>query len=66
MYDFLALGEVTMTDQSRKDSDLVTFVKTLPRVKNLKVYAPGEFEKAPPEQMSSAERRMLIRILNTK
>jgi len=55
-----------MTDQSRKDSDLVAFVKTLPSVKNLKVYAPGEFEKAPPEQMSPAERRMLIRVLNSK
>ncbi|WP_431689074.1 hypothetical protein [Hahella sp. NBU794] len=55
-----------MTDRSRKDSDLVAFVKTLPSVKNLKVYAPGEFEKAPPEQMSPAERRMLIRVLNSK
>lgn len=54
-----------MNDRNRDDSDLVNFVKSLPSVKNLKVYAPGEAEKLPPEQLSPAVRRLLIRERNT-
>lgn len=54
-----------MNDRNHDDSDLVNFVKSLPSVKNLKVYAPGEAEKLPPEQLSPAVRRLLIRERNT-
>lgn len=54
-----------MNDRNHDDSDLVNFVKSLPSVKNLKVYAPGEVEKLPPEQLSPAVRRLLIRERNT-
>lgn len=55
-----------MNDRNHDDSDLVNFVKSLPSVKNLKVYAPGEAEKLPPEQLSPAVRRLLIRERNTR
>ncbi|MBE0484441.1 MAG: hypothetical protein IBX52_13180 [Bacterioplanes sp.] len=55
-----------MNDRNHDDSDLVNFVKSLPSVKNLKVYAPGEVEKLPPEQLSPAVRRLLIRERNTR
>lgn len=54
-----------MTDRNHEDSELVNFVKSLPSVRNLKVYAPGEVEKLPPEQLSPVVRRMLIRERNT-
>lgn len=54
-----------MNDRNHDDSDLVNFVKSLPSVKNLKAYAPGEAEKRPPEQLSPAVRRLLIRERNT-
>ncbi|WP_158304971.1 hypothetical protein [Hahella chejuensis] len=54
-----------MKDRNHDDSDLVNFVKSLPSVKHLKVYAPGEAEKLPPEQLSPAVRRLLIRERNT-
>ena len=53
-----------MTDRNHEESELVNFVKSLPSVKNLKVYAPGEAEKLPPEQLSPAARRLLIRERN--
>ena len=55
-----------MNDRNHDDSDLVNFVKSLPSVKNLKVYAPGEAERLPPEQLSPAVRRLLIRERNTR
>lgn len=52
--------------EKKPDSDLVAFVKRLPTVKGLKVYSPGEAEKLPPEALSPASRRLLIREKNSR
>ena len=49
-----------------ESSELVDFVKRLPSVKGLKVYGPGEAEKLPPESLSPAARRLLMRENNSR
>jgi hypothetical protein len=46
------------------ETTLLNFVKSLPTVKNVHIYAKGEAEKLPASQLSPATRRLLIREKN--
>lgn len=54
-----------MNKPANNEDTLHDFVKSLPTVKNVRVYAPGEAEKLPPSELSPAARRLLIREKNT-
>ncbi len=53
-----------MKKAANDDNTLLGFVKSLPTVKNIRVYSPGEAEKLPPSELTPAARRLLIREKN--
>lgn len=55
-----------MKQAANDDTTLINFVKSLPTVKNIRVYQPGEAESLPPSELSPAVRRLLIREQNSK
>ena len=53
-----------MKKAANDDNILLSFVKSLPTVENVRVYGPGEAEKLPSSELSPAARRLLTREKN--